>query len=320
MGSTVDVTVVGSGAVFLAASARERIDDLERRWSRFLPDSEVSRLNRAAGRGVAVSHETRLLVRRAVEGYVATAGRFDPTLLGAVLRAGYVESFEALGSRPAHRSSRLVTGAGQIDVDDVAGTVRLPRGVGFDPGGVGKGLAADLVADELVAQGADGACVNIGGDVRVRGASPEHDDWHIAIADPRGGDPLAVIRLADGGVATSSRVRRAWAAEDGAAVHHLIDPRSDRSAQTPVLAATAIASEAWRAEVLAKLAFLDGSAGPGGVALGLDRIDDLGAAALVVERDAVAESREWWRFLRDDPDPNPDRRSDRAIRAPELVR
>ena len=93
MGSTAHVTVVG-GAVDLAESARERLEDLEARWSRFIPSSEISRLNHAEGRPCLVSEETRLLVRRALDAFTVTAGRFDPTLLGAVLRAGYVESVD----------------------------------------------------------------------------------------------------------------------------------------------------------------------------------------------------------------------------------
>ena len=118
-----------------------------------------------------MSAETRLLVPPRARGPRGSpAGRFDPTLLGAVLRAGYVDSFERLedGVRPVRRPT-LCTGAHRIEVDDDAGTVRIPDGVGFDPGGIGKGLAADLVAEELVELGAAGVCVNVGGDVRVAG-------------------------------------------------------------------------------------------------------------------------------------------------------
>ncbi len=286
MGTTADVTVV-SGPRALLDVARGRLTDLEHRWSRFIPTSEVSRLNRADGLPTRVSSETRLLVQRALEGHEVTAGRFDPTLLGAVLRAGYVESFDRLGRRPRRVASSLVTGARRIEVDEAAGTVRIPIGVGFDPGGIGKGLAADLVAEELFELGAGGVCVNVGGDVRVLGAPPDGEAWRVAVESPWEHDaPLAQLRLQDGAVATSSRLRRRWVREDGVPQHHLVDPATGTSSHSPVLAATAVASEGWKAEVLSKAAFLDAGRG-------LELVDQLGAAALVIVPDGSLTTSTW---------------------------
>jgi thiamine biosynthesis lipoprotein len=286
MGATADVTIVGGPRALLDV-ARGRLTDLEHRWSRFIPTSEVSRLNRADGLPTRVSSETRLLVQRALEGHEVTGGRFDPTLLGAVLRAGYVESFDRLGRRPRRVASGLVTGARRIEVDEAAGTVRIPVGVGFDPGGIGKGLAADLVAEELFKLGADGVCVNVGGDVRVLGAPPDGEAWRVAVESPWAHDaPLAQLRLQDGAVATSSRLRRRWVREDGVPQHHLVDPATGISSHSPVLAATAVASEGWKAEVLSKAAFLDAGRG-------LELIDQLGAAALVIVPDGSLTTSTW---------------------------
>jgi FAD:protein FMN transferase len=88
MGSDAHLIVVG-GAEQLLDDACRRIDDLEQRWSRFIETSEICELNRRAGADVEVSAETALLVARAVEAWRLTGGGFDPTVLGAVLRAGY---------------------------------------------------------------------------------------------------------------------------------------------------------------------------------------------------------------------------------------
>ena len=142
MGSDAHVIVVG-GPASLALEAEHRIADLERRWSRFDGRSEVSALTRQAGSPVVVSPETRELVERAVGAWRLTGGLFDPTVLGALVRAGYDRSFDELGPTPNEHPSALTTGAAAIEI--VANTVRLPARTGFDPGGIGKGLAADIV-------------------------------------------------------------------------------------------------------------------------------------------------------------------------------
>src|SRR5689334_16393053 len=86
MGTDVHLSALGDPG--LLVDARARIEDLERRWSRFLVDSELSRLNRAAGRPVAVDDETFSLVALAVHAWRETGGRFDPTVLDAVCAEG----------------------------------------------------------------------------------------------------------------------------------------------------------------------------------------------------------------------------------------
>jgi thiamine biosynthesis lipoprotein len=274
MGSDASVLVVG-GPRDLNTVARRRIDELEARWSRFIPTSEVSHLNQQAGKDpVVVSTDTLGLVARAIEGWRATHGLFDPTVLGDVLRAGYTKSFDDLGPEPVGADSDLVHGCERILVDPANRTVFLPPGVGFDPGGLGKGLAADLVVDELLARGAKGAFVNLGGDVRVAGESPT-GTWTVAIDDPFSDAPAIVVFLTNGGVATSSRLRRQWVGASGPA-HHLIDPRSGSSATTGLATASAVARTAWQAEVLAKAAFLAGPVG------GIQVFDDLHAAGMLI--------------------------------------
>ena len=274
MGTWARVTVVGGphGAV---DHARRRIEELEARWSRFRPDSEVSRLNAAAGRPVVVSADTATLVDLALSGWRGTGGRFDPTVLGAVVDAGYDRSFDQLGSGDGPRvRSGLSPGATAVAVDVRVGTVALPAGVGFDPGGIGKGLAADLVVAELLAAGAVGACVNLGGDLRAEGDGP----WAVDVADPFDGDRPTLARLAfdAGGVATSSTLRRTWSQGDDRR-HHLIDPRTGRSATTGVAAVTVLTGDAWRAEVLAKAALL------AGVDDGIDLLASARATGLLVD-------------------------------------
>ncbi|HTG48562.1 MAG TPA: FAD:protein FMN transferase [Actinomycetota bacterium] len=254
MGTDVHVIAVAGSARTAAAAlerARERIDDLEARWSRFRATSEVSLLNALAGTPVRVSPETVALVQRALDGVRLTGGRFDPTVLGAVVRAGYDRTYARIRPGASPRDDRAL-GAPLIEVDPVARLVRLPAGVGFDPGGIGKGLAADIVVRELRGR-VDGICVNVGGDLRASGRAPDGLAWGVDVEDPFGGASRGVLSLREGAVATSSRTRRVLPGG-----HHLIEPATGRPASGDVASATVIAGQGWIAEVLAKAAFLAG--------------------------------------------------------------
>ncbi|MGI8752021.1 MAG: FAD:protein FMN transferase [Acidimicrobiales bacterium] len=269
-----DVHVVVDGPAQLVDLARRRIDDLDGRWSRFRLDSEISRLNRAGGQLTVLSEPTFDLVRRAMEGHRRTNGAFDPTVLGDVIRAGYDDDFDNLGpDRCSPPTSPWRRGASATLLFPVSRAVMLPAGVGFDSGGIGKGLAADLVAAELVHPGAAGACVNVGGDLRVMGTWAGGPSWPLAIDHPDGGPGLARLQVTDGGVATSSTLRRAWTMA-GERHHHLIDPATGRPAATDLVSVSVVAATAWEAEVVAKAGILAGAEwcqavveGAGGVAL-----------------------------------------------------
>jgi hypothetical protein len=154
--------------------ARLRLAELEALWSRFAPGSDIDRLNRAAGAPVHVSRATITLLNTMVKAAEATSGRYDPTVLPALMDAGYRASIDdadrvsTLSPGP-HRSG---VGMADVVIDADAQTVTLPPDVAIDPGGIGKGLAADLVVEQLVLGGAAGALVSIGGDLATAGAVP----------------------------------------------------------------------------------------------------------------------------------------------------
>jgi FAD:protein FMN transferase len=178
-------------------------------------------------------------------------------VLGDVLRAGYDRTFEEVAATAPAGGSPLRRGWARVVVDAAASSVTLPAGVGLDPGGIGKGYAADLVVEELRAAGAAGVCVNLGGDLRAEGRAPGGGSWIVGIEHPLRPGPAATVTLARGAVATSSRVRRAWGPA-GDRRHHLIDPPTGRPAAGGLAAVTVLAARGWQAEVLAKAAFLGG--------------------------------------------------------------
>jgi thiamine biosynthesis lipoprotein len=253
--------VVVGGDADLPDVALRRLADLEASWSRFRADSELSRLNDAAGTPCIVSGDTALLVSLFARAWRDTNGRFDPTQSDALIALGYGRSWpDGVDGEHACAAPRRSVGCADVRVDRRTNLVWLPAGIRLDPGGLGKGLAADLVVRELRAAGADGALVNVGGDLRVWGRPPEGDAWHVRVEHP--GDPdasVADVVLANGGVATTSRARRAWTLADGTVAHHVLDPADGLPARVPWVSATVVAGSAWEAEVGAKVAFLDGT-------------------------------------------------------------
>jgi thiamine biosynthesis lipoprotein len=265
MGTRCRVVVVGAGEE-LADEAQRRVLELESRWSRFRPDSELSALNTAGGSPCVVSDDTFELVAQLVAAWWSTGGRFDPTLHDRLLHLGYERSWPFTPTGAATRGPsgptdvHLGPGCAEVVLQRDSHLVWLPPQVRLDPGGLGKGLAADLVAGELMAAGAVGALVDLGGDLRVVGSSPEGETWRIDVEHP--GDPgsaIARVETSDGAVATSSRRRRRWTGTDGAELHHLLDPDSGRPAEAGWTSATALARTGVEAEVGATVAFLDGS-------------------------------------------------------------
>lgn len=292
MGSDAHVVAVGGDAAALAGRARERVVDLEGRWSRFRPGSEISRLNSGAGAPVVVSRVTFVLVSRALRGWQVTGGRFDPTVLGDVVRAGYDRDFAAIGTGAAPGASRCRwrRGCAGVVLDPRSRLVWLPDGVALDPGGVAKGVAADVVARETMAAGAEGVCVNLGGDLRVRGAAPDGGAWRIDVADPWTGSSCATVSLGDGAMATSARTRRTWSVA-GEERHHILDPATGRPAARGLASVTVVAARGWQAEVLAKGAFVGGVAGAKAL------LEERGVAGLLVGDDAVTtEVGSWAEF------------------------
>lgn len=260
MGTTAHVVLTGPSAPD-EGSVIERLRQLEARWSRFRDDSEVSGLNAAAGRPCVVGPETVDLIERSRWAWHRTAGLFDPTVLDAVRAAGYDRSFDelsitadALPSASEPIETLPAPGAGGITVDPTTGLVRLPEDVRLDPGGIGKGLAADLCATAAVDAGADGALVSVGGDLRVAGEAPPQG-WEIEL-DHHVVAP-ARVNLRVGALATSTTLRRRWQTRRGIA-HHVIDPRTGRPGNSPVVACSVVAGQAWWAEALATALIVSG--------------------------------------------------------------
>lgn len=295
MASAAHLVGVGSPAGVLEAGLAE-LERLEQRWSRFLPGSDISRLNALPrGGAAAVDDTTMILVATMIEAWRATDGVFDPTVLPALVAAGYSTSIDdprrsaradEIDAMPADvtMEGASALGLGGVELDTSVGMVRVPVGVSLDPGGIGKGLAADLVVHQMLAGGAQGALVAVGGDLSMSGRPPQRDGWNIAIEHPdRAGDVLCQVMVDGGGVATSSTRSRRWM-HRGRERHHLIDARTGQQAVTDLASVTVFAGTAWQAEAHATAALAAGSAG----ALGLLAQRGLQGVAVCVDGTVIA--------------------------------
>lgn len=279
MGSPCRIVAGGVDAT-VVSEARRYVDELERRWSRFLPESEVCQLNRHAGHISSVSDETYLLARLASEAQTLTAGRFNPLMLAQLETLGYRDTWADSG--PTEGSLEHCPGVLDpvVLLPEINGVI-VPAGATFDPGGIGKGLAIDLVTDFLLGTGATTTSVELGGDLRVTGQPWMGESWRIAVRHPFEADgEVATVAPVDGAVATSSTMKRRWIVGERS-VHHLLDSSTGQPAETDVVSVTACSSVAWWAEVAAKVALMAGSANTLGM---LERLD---APGLIVTADGV---------------------------------
>jgi thiamine biosynthesis lipoprotein len=289
MGAMAELVVVGGG-VGLAEWANARIEQLERSWSRFRRDSELNHLCRRAGKGpVPASVEMIEAIGNALALWYVTDGRFDATVRAALEGCGYDRTFRLVApSGPPAPTPVPSPGCDGVHVDRERSAVTLPAGVQLDLGGLGKGLAADLVATGLVERGAFGACVSLGGDVRVAGHPPSGTAWSIPIEDPLDESRTICTRALVGQAIVTSTTRfRRWQRGD-AAMHHLIDPATGAPARHGVTAVVAQADDAWWAEGVAKAALVSGTGD------GIDLLERLGVAAIVIGDDGTYHFTRGW--------------------------
>lgn len=295
---TADLKVMGGNFHLVAVSSSKKdfedtaslLQDLESKWSRFLKDSEISKLNNAEGQSVIVSDETVLLVESMQRAARITKGYFDPTTLPILVNSGYAASRKnAQNITQLPQSAKWPGNLADIEID--GNSVKLTLGTTLDPGGIGKGLAADIAVTNLMRNGAVGALVNANGDIVVRGESPQGGPWIIGIEDPFNvGQELEQIRLVSGAVATSSRVHQSWQ-QDGKQVHHLVNPHTGSTAVTPVLSASVVCANGADAEALAKVPFILE------IESALLFIEQAGAECLIIDDSLVAhKSKGWHKF------------------------
>jgi thiamine biosynthesis lipoprotein len=254
MGTTVSLTGPDEPGFAAAAEMLERVfASLDQRFSRFREDSELTAVNARAGRWVELSPEFVEVLDIALDGASRAGGLFDPTVLPALLAAGYDRDFGEMRPGHVHAVESPKAGGRWTEIERRPGGVRVPADVLLDFGGVAKGWAVDR-GSEAVETRLSWAVVDAGGDLRVAGTTPD-GGLGISVEDPwdREGEVLR-LQVDGGALATSSVPSRTW----GPGLHQLIDPRTSLPATTGVTQATAWAETCAEAEIRATWLLLGG--------------------------------------------------------------
>ena len=297
MGTIVSLLLPETQSEEGTALVQDLFDEWEYTLSRFLPDSELSQLNKRAGAYVMVSSLLYNVMEEALEAARATGGLYDPTLLYQLQQMGYDRSFDMLDlQQNAHEQEAHLGGDWRsIELDRYRQWIHLPEGVGVDFGGIAKGMAVDAALALLRKEGMTPAMVNAGGDLSVAGTPSGASSWPIAVEnrvserENEGQENKSpwLVPLQYGSMATSGIARRHWQQGDTMR-HHLIDPRTGVSAQNDMESVSVVAARCEQAEVAAKVAFLLG------MERGSEFLHNHGLAALLVQRDGTWKTVGSW--------------------------
>jgi thiamine biosynthesis lipoprotein len=243
----------------VAGAAEAEVRRIERRYSRYLADSELTRINATAATGgsIAVDAETAGLIAYAKACFAKSDGGFD--ISSGLLRANWDFSSPRLPDQV--EIDALLPRIGLDKVELANGTLSFSgRGMELDFGGLGKEYAADRAAEVCIGLGVRYGFIDLAGDIRVIGPQPDGQPWKIGIRHPR--DPAMVaarIELTGGALATSGDYER-FIEVDGRRYCHILDPRTGWPAQG-LSSVTVIAGCCLVAGSLSTAAMLKGSQG-----------------------------------------------------------
>ncbi|MCW3019320.1 MAG: FAD:protein transferase [Solirubrobacterales bacterium] len=271
-GSWCELRVIGAGgdgsgrdagAEDAVALGRRELLAWHDRFSRFLPDSELSLLNDDPREVVPVGALMARFAQAVRDAGSLTGGLVDATLIDEIESAGYTSDLHdplplatalelAPPRKPAAASSRAHWRLLQVDL--TTPSVTRPPGVKLDSGGLAKGLFADVLGERLA--GHPSFAIDCAGDLSIGGADAMTRP--LEVESPFDGRTLHTFETTRTGVATSGIGRRSWLDANGRPAHHLLDPASGEPAFTGIVQVTALAPSALLAEVRAKAAILSG--------------------------------------------------------------
>lgn len=241
----------------LACAVADLVRALEARWSRYRPDSWLSRLNAAAGSPdwFETEPDDDALLHLCSRAHALSEGAIDPTILPLIR----LWDSAPTDSEPSPTAlATALTTVGWHRIAREPGRIRLPLpGMALDLGGLAKEYLVDRALELARQKGFDNVLVDFGGDIAVHGAPPGRPGWLIALAAPTTPNASAgSLLLGAGAVATSGDSARSRRTADGSRRSHVIDPRTGRPTASPIVQATVLAPSCIQAGFLSTLCLL----------------------------------------------------------------
>lgn len=238
------------------------LERMDMEFSRTKEGGEVYNINLNAGKkAVAVSDETLDAVKKSIEYAKEMNGLFDPTIGPLVDLWKIGEGGESVPPQAEIDKAKSLTNYKDVIIDEQAKTVKLAKeGMVLDLGGIGKGYAADRIADYLKEKGLDSAMINLGGSSIIGlGTKPGGAQWNIGLQDPdqSRGTQLGTIKISNE-VIDASGVYERYFMQDGVRYHHILDPRTGFPAQNGLKSVTIMSPNATDADALSTGVFLMG--------------------------------------------------------------
>ncbi|MBD5483546.1 MAG: FAD:protein FMN transferase [Lachnospiraceae bacterium] len=236
--------------------------------SRTVKDSDIARINEAAGTPVVVHSETISLLQTACSYAELTDGLVDPTVTPLLLLWGFGDTeasvpLSALSIPPdadALAEARSHVDHHAIVIDEQAGTVMLTDPyAAIDLGFIAKGYIADRIRDYLISQNVEGAIINLGGNVLCIGEKPDHSPYRVAVKYPFGGaeDVITTLSVRDQSVVTSGVYER-FIELDGVRYHHILHPQTGYPVENGLLSVTIVTDSSTDADALSTACFILG--------------------------------------------------------------
>ena len=219
------------GTLEIRAGIDDQLEDVNRRMSTYLPDSELSRFNRSSGDDwFAISVTTAEVVSEALRIAKLTQGAFDPTIGPLVDLWGFGSGKDRIEPPSDQEIAATISriGFGRLELKEEPPALRKQSTeLEIDLSAIAKGYAVDRVANFLAGHGVENFMVEVGGEVRAQGHSLAHRPWRIAVEPPHIDKPAAqrVLPLSDLAMATSGTYRNYFDA-GGRRYSHTIDPDS----------------------------------------------------------------------------------------------
>ena len=257
MNTKMQITAYGKQSEAAVAAAAERIKTLESLLSVTDPNSDVSRMNTAAGEPVKIAPETADVISTALFVADETGGKFNPALYPVLAAWGFtVRKFRVPPRDEVEELLKLTDYKKIILKDD---TIMLPAGAEIDLGGIGKGYAGDAADKLLRSYGIKSALLNLGGNVQVIGAKPDGSRWTIGIRSPFAKDSIGYLEVKDCAVITSGGYIRYFVGEDGHKYKHIFDPTTGAPVENEMLSSTVIGANGTLCDALATAFYVMGA-------------------------------------------------------------